>query len=95
MPAKLKKRPRWLSDLVVVAYKLVYKWDPSAPLRIRQKDNYDKEKELVVAGERMLLVTVAFDLNIEHPYKALVASMKRLEISNKEMVKVAWNFVND
>lgn len=59
------------------------------------QDIYDKEKESIVAGERMLLATVAFDLNIEHPYKALVAAMKRLEISNKEMVKVAWNFVND
>ncbi|XP_060187300.1 cyclin-T1-3-like [Lycium barbarum] len=95
LAGKAEETPRWLSDLVVVAYKLVYKWDPSAPLRIRQKDIYDKEKEMVVAGERMLLVTVAFDLNIEHPYKPLVAAMKRLEISNKEIVKVAWNFVND
>ncbi|TMX05312.1 hypothetical protein EJD97_024923 [Solanum chilense] len=95
LAGKAEETPSWLSDLVVVAYKLVYKWDPSAPLRIRQKDIYDKEKESVVAGERMLLVTVAFDLNIQHPYKALVAAMKRLEISNNEMVKVAWNFVND
>ncbi|KAL3363236.1 hypothetical protein AABB24_012502 [Solanum stoloniferum] len=95
LAGKAEETPRWLSDLVVVAYKLVYKWDPSAPLRIRQKDIYDKEKESVVAGERMLLATVAFDLNIEHPYKALVGAMKRLEISNNEMVKVAWNFVND
>lgn len=95
LASKAEETPRWLSDLVVVAYKIVYKWDPSAPLRIRQKDIYDKENESVVAGERMLLVTVAFDLNIEHPYKALVAAMKRLEISNKDMVKIAWNFVND
>ncbi|XP_009623685.1 cyclin-T1-3-like [Nicotiana tabacum] len=95
LACKAEETPRWLSDFVVVSYKLVYKWDPSAPLRIRQKDIYDKEKESIVAGERMLLATVAFDLNIEHPYKTLVAAMKRLEISNKEMVKVAWNFVND
>ena len=42
-----------------------------------------------------MLSTVAFDLNIEHPYKPLVAALKRLEIANKELVKVAWNFVND
>lgn len=37
LAGKAEETPRWLSDLVVVAYKLVYKWDPSAPLRIRQK----------------------------------------------------------
>ncbi|MCD9638145.1 hypothetical protein HAX54_021917 [Datura stramonium] len=122
LTGKAKETPRWLSDLVVVAYNIIYKWDPSAPLRIRQNmsyqifnfvilplasvlflflmscfisyDIYDKEKDSVVAGERMLLVIVSFDLNIENPYKALVVSMKRLEISNKDMVKIAWNFVN-
>jgi cyclin T len=46
-------------------------------------------------GERLVLATVAFDLNIEHPYKPLVAAVKKLDISQKELVKVAWNFVND
>ena len=41
------------------------------------------------------MATIAFDLNIEHPYKSLVAALKRLAITHKELVKVAWNFVND
>lgn len=56
---------------------------------------YDKQKQLILNGERFLLATLAFDLNIEHPYKPLVAALKRLEISDKELSKVAWNFVND
>uniref|UniRef100_A0A5B7A4F9 Cyclin-like domain-containing protein n=1 Tax=Davidia involucrata TaxID=16924 RepID=A0A5B7A4F9_DAVIN len=92
---KAEETPRWLSDVVVVAYKLMYKWDPSAPRRIRQREVYDKQKELILTGERLLLATVAFDLNIEHPYKPLIAALKRLEISHKELAKIAWNFVND
>lgn len=95
LACKAEETPRWLSDLVVVAYKLVYKWDPSAPRRIKQREVYDKQKELLLVGERLLLATVAFDLNIQHPYKPLVAALKRLDISQKELVKVAWNFVND
>ncbi|XP_019174538.1 PREDICTED: cyclin-T1-3-like isoform X2 [Ipomoea nil] len=95
LACKVEETPRWLSDLVVVSYKLIYKWDPSAPQRIRDKEVYDKHKELVLAGERLLLSTVAYELNIEHPYKPLVAAIKRLEISHKELAKVAWNFVND
>lgn len=35
LASKAEETPRWLGDLVVVAYKLIYKWDPSAPRRIR------------------------------------------------------------
>ncbi|GFY86116.1 cyclin family protein [Actinidia rufa] len=95
LACKAEETPRWLSDVTVVAYKLVYRWDPSASRRIKQRDVYDKQKELILVGETLLLSTVAFDLNIEHPYKPLVAALKRLEIANKDLVKVAWNFVND
>ena len=37
LASKAEETPRWLSDLVVVAYKLANKWDPFAPQRIRQR----------------------------------------------------------
>ena len=55
---------------------------------------YDKQKELILIGERLLLATIAFDLDIQLPYKPLVAAVKRLEIF-PNLLKVAWNFVND
>lgn len=93
LACKAEETPRWLGELAVVAYKLIYKWDPSASRRIREI--YDKQKDLILIGERLLLITIAFDLNIEHPYKSLVAALKRLAITDKELVKIAWNFVND
>ncbi|KAL6493084.1 hypothetical protein OROGR_032843 [Orobanche gracilis] len=95
LACKAEDTPRWLKNLVVVAYKLTYSWDPLAPHKIIQKEVYDKQKELILMGEQLILVTIAFDLNIEHPYKPLVAALKKLEISEKDVVKVAWNFVND
>ncbi|KAE8659895.1 Cyclin-T1-5 [Hibiscus syriacus] len=55
---------------------------------------YDKQKELILVGERLLLAAIAFDLDIELPYKPLVAAFKKLEIF-PNLLKVAWNFVND
>ncbi|XP_059636400.1 cyclin-T1-3-like [Cornus florida] len=95
LACKVEETPRWLSDVVVVAYKLMYRCDPSAPRRIKQLEVYDKQKELILIGEKLLLATVAFDFNVELPYKPLVTALKRLEISHKELAKVAWNFVND
>ncbi|XP_073036052.1 cyclin-T1-3-like isoform X1 [Primulina eburnea] len=95
LACKVDDTPRWLRDLVVAAYKLMYRWDPSAPQRIRQKEVYDKQKNLILMGETLILATVAFDLNIQLPYKPLVAALNSMEISQKEVAKVAWNFVND
>lgn len=95
LACKVEETPRMLQDVVHVAYVTIYRWDPSAPRRIRQTEVCEKQKELVLVGEKLLLETVAFDLNIEHPYRPLVRALKKLEISHNDIAKVAWNFVND
>lgn len=49
---------------------------------------------MILVGERLLLSTIAYDLNIQLPYKPLVRALKRLDIL-PDLAKVAWNFVND
>lgn len=36
LACKIEETPRLLRDVVVVAYEMIYKWDPSAPQRIRR-----------------------------------------------------------
>ncbi|XP_050213305.1 cyclin-T1-3-like isoform X1 [Mercurialis annua] len=94
LACKLEDTPRLLGDVVVVAYEMIYKWDSSAPNRIRRKDFCDKQKELIISGERLLLVTIAFSIDIKLPYRPLVDALKKLKIY-PALAKVAWNFVND
>ncbi|KAF5196187.1 Cyclin-t1-4 [Thalictrum thalictroides] len=95
LASKVEETPRLLVDVIVVAYEMIHRRDPSAPQRIKQKDVYEKQKELVLIAERLLLVTIGFDFNIQHPYKPLVAALKKLDISQNDVARVAWNFVND
>ncbi|KAJ4962918.1 hypothetical protein NE237_022857 [Protea cynaroides] len=95
LASKVEETPRLLRDIIVVAYEIIYQGDPAAAQRIKQKEDYEKQKELILIGERLLLATVAFDLNIQHPYKPLVSAVKRLKVSHNDLVKVAWNFIND
>lgn len=55
---------------------------------------YEKQKERILIGETLLLCTIGFDLNIQHPYKPLMAAAKRLKIA-QNVWKAAWNYVND
>lgn len=58
----------------------------------------DDPKEEVMTLERILLQTIKFDLQVEHPYGFLLKYAKCL-IGNQtklnKMVQMAWNFIND
>jgi len=62
------------------------------------QDVYEAEKEKVLRGERLVLMTLGFDLNIHHPYKPLVAAtkkFKKFKVATNTLAEVAWKFVND
>ena len=56
---------------------------------------YDRQKELILLGERVVLATLGFDLNVHHPYKPLIETIKKFKITHNALTQVAWNFVND
>jgi len=54
----------------------------------------------VLQAERVLLHTLGFDFNVEHPYKHLLKLAKwvnasQLEGDARTLTQVAWNFAND
>lgn len=95
LASKVEDNLRPLRDVVLVAYEIIYKWDPSAPERIKQREVYYKQKELILVAENLLLVTIDFDMSIQHPFKPLVDALKKLKISNNDVAKAAWNLVNE
>uniref|UniRef100_A0A1B6KZM9 Cyclin-K n=1 Tax=Graphocephala atropunctata TaxID=36148 RepID=A0A1B6KZM9_9HEMI len=55
-------------------------------------------KEEVMTLERILLQTIKFDLQVEHPYSFLLKYAKSLKGDKQKlhkMVQMAWTFVND
>ncbi|KAL6643554.1 hypothetical protein ACP70R_018320 [Stipagrostis hirtigluma subsp. patula] len=97
LAGKVEETPRPLKDVIQVSYEVIHKKDPSAGQRIKQqREIYDKQKELILLGERVVLVTLGFDLNIHHAYKPLVEAIRRFNVGGtNSLPQVAWNFVND
>ena len=57
----------------------------------------DPREEIMVL-ERVLLQTIKFDLQVEHPYESIIKFAKSLKgDQNKlqKMVQMSWTFVND
>ncbi|CAB4307439.1 unnamed protein product [Prunus armeniaca] len=95
LAGKVEETPRPLKDVILVSYEIINKKDPAAGHRIKQKEVYEQQKELILLGERVVLATLAFDLNVNHPYKPLVEAIKKFKVAQNALAQVAWNFVND
>ncbi|KAM7270940.1 hypothetical protein ACFE04_030154 [Oxalis oulophora] len=95
LAGKVEETPRPLKDVIMVSYEIINKKEPDAAHRIKQKDIYEQQKELILVGERVVLATLGFDLNVHHPYKPLVEAIKKFKVAQNALAQVAWNFVND
>ncbi|KAK3131961.1 hypothetical protein QOZ80_6AG0513910 [Eleusine coracana subsp. coracana] len=96
LAGKVEETPRPLKDVIVLSYEIIHKKDTDALQRIKNnKELYEQQKELILLGERVVLVTLGFDLNVHHPYKPLVEAIKRFKVAQNALAQVAWNFVND
>ncbi|KAB1223191.1 Cyclin-T1-5 [Morella rubra] len=95
LAGKVEETPRPLKDVILVSYEIIHKKDPTAAQRIKQKEVYEQQKELILLGERVVLATLGFDLNVHHPYKPLVEAIKKFKVAQNALAQVAWNFVND
>ncbi|KAG7593100.1 Cyclin-like superfamily [Arabidopsis thaliana x Arabidopsis arenosa] len=94
LACKAEDEPCQLSSVVVASYEIIYEWDPSASIRIHQTECYHEFKEIILAGESLLLSTSAFHLDIELPYRPLAAALNRLN-AWPDLATAAWNFVHD
>ncbi|KAI3902276.1 hypothetical protein MKW92_046281 [Papaver armeniacum] len=95
LAGKVEETPRPLKDVIVVSYEIINKKDPAAAQKIKQKEVYEQQKELILLGERVVLATLDFDFSLFHPYKPLVEAIKKFKVAQNALAQVAWNFVND
>ncbi|CAH2085060.1 unnamed protein product [Euphydryas editha] len=90
LAGKVEETPKKCKDIIKVAKSL---------LNEHKFSTFGEDpKEEVMTLERILLQTIKFDLQVEHPYGYLLKYAKCLKGDKtklQKMVQMAWTFVND
>lgn len=90
---QVEETPKKCRDIIATARSILP--DPSFQAF---SEDLRKAKEEVMTLESILLQTIKFDLEIDHPYNFLVSYAKCLKGDKakiQSMVQMAWSFVND
>ncbi|XP_020575630.1 cyclin-T1-4-like [Phalaenopsis equestris] len=97
LAGKVEETPRRLMDVIRVSYEIIHKKSPLAAQKMKRnfQGASEQQKELILMAEKLVLATLGFDLNVQHPYRPLVEAIKKFKVAKCSLAKVAWNFVND
>lgn len=59
------------------------------------QDWFGQYRERVLEAEQLLLTTLNFELNVQHPYEPLTSVLNKLGLSKTVLVNLALNLVSE
>lgn len=64
-------------------------------IRCFKQDWFEQYRERVIEAEQMILTTLNFELNVQHPYAPLTSVLNKLGLSQTVLVNLALNLVSE
>jgi cyclin T len=60
-----------------------------------EQDWFEQYRERVIEAENMILTTLNFELNVQHPYAPLTSILNKLGLSQSVLVNLALSLVSE
>ena len=60
-----------------------------------EQDWFEQYRERVIEAEQMILATLNFELNVQHPYAPLSSILNKMGLSQTVLVNLALNLVSE
>ncbi|KAJ6356421.1 hypothetical protein OIU78_004513 [Salix suchowensis] len=95
LAAKSEETPRPLNNVVRASCEIFHKQDITILSYLLPVDWFEQYQERVVEAEQMILTTLNFELNVQHPYGPLASVLNKLGLSQTVLVNLALNLVNE
>ncbi|XVE81575.1 hypothetical protein DITRI_Ditri15bG0076200 [Diplodiscus trichospermus] len=95
LAAKSEETPRPLNNVLRASCEIFHKQDITFLSYLLPVDWFEQYRERVLEAEQMILTTLNFELNVQHPYDPLTSSLKKLGLSQTVLVNLALNLVSE
>jgi cyclin T len=95
LAAKSEETACPLNNVLRVSSELYHKQDLSILSYLLPIDWFEKYRERVLEAEQMILTTLNFELNVQHPYIPLTSTLNKLGLSQSMLVNLALSLVSE
>ncbi|XP_028108949.1 cyclin-T1-4-like [Camellia sinensis] len=95
LAAKSEETPRPLNDVVRASCETFHKQDITFLSYLLPVDWFEQYRERVIEAEQLILTTLDFELNVQHPYAPLTSIIDKLGLSQSVLVNLALNLISE
>ncbi|PKA57492.1 Cyclin-T1-5 [Apostasia shenzhenica] len=96
LAAKSEETPCLLNNLLSASYDICQRQNLSFfPHFPYNQDLFELYRERVINAEQLILTTLNFELEVEHPYAPLTTVLNKLGLSQTVLLNLACNLVNE
>ncbi|XP_051128040.1 cyclin-T1-2-like isoform X2 [Andrographis paniculata] len=95
LASKSEETPRPLNDVLRVSCETLHKQDFTILSYMLPIDWFEQYRERITEAEQLVLTTLNFELNVQHPYDSLTDTLQKLGFSQSLLVNLALNFVSE
>ncbi|POO02223.1 Cyclin [Trema orientale] len=95
LAAKSEETPRPLNNVLKASCEIFHKQDMTFLSYLLPVDWFEQYRERVIEAENMILTTLNFELNVQHPYDPLTSVLNKLGLSQTVLVNLALNLISE
>ncbi|XP_050215946.1 cyclin-T1-4-like isoform X2 [Mercurialis annua] len=95
LASKSEETPRPLNNVLRVSSEIFHKQDMTFLSYLLPVDWFEQYRERVIEAEQMILTTLNFELNVQHPYASLTSVLNKTGFSQNVLVNLALNLISE
>ncbi|XP_023006030.1 cyclin-T1-3-like isoform X1 [Cucurbita maxima] len=95
LAAKSEETPRPLNNVLRASSEILHKQDFNLLSYKLPVDWFEQYRERVTEAEQLILTTLNFELNVQHPYAPLMSVLNKIGLSQSMLVNLALNLISE
>ncbi|XP_073053311.1 cyclin-T1-3-like isoform X1 [Primulina eburnea] len=95
LASKSEETPRSLNDVLRASCEIFHNQDFTLLSYMLPIDWFEQYRERITEAEHLILTTLNFELNVQHPYESLTSTLQKLGFSQSMLVNLAFCLVGE